>query len=128
MIRAREFGEEERGLMLDLVGRLAKANLYVNDMRPENVMIGRTLLDPRRRAYVVDGGSIVPLPDLDVEGRIEHILAKPISLRGRMDRYAGWIEYALPLNTIMADGIARKNQVTRWQRFKGWWNEALQHY
>ncbi len=129
MMRAREFGEEEKELMLDLVRRLAKANLLVNDMRPENIMIGRTLLDPRRRAYVVDGGGIIPIPEgLDENGRVDFILKNPISLRGRMDRYVGWIEYALPLNTIMADGIARKNQVTRWQRLKGWWSEMLQHY
>lgn len=129
MFRARSFGQEERELVHDLVRRLAKADLMVNDLRPANIMIGRTLLDPRRRAYVVDGGSRVPLPaGLDLDGRAAHILREPIVLRGRFDRNIGWIEYAKSLSYMMDEGIARRNQVTRWQKFRGFLSEILQHY
>jgi hypothetical protein len=56
--REKRLGPGESALVLDLLRRLAAANLKSDDMRPANVMIGRTLLDPRRRAYLVDGGNL----------------------------------------------------------------------
>ena len=51
------FSAEDHGLLEDLFLRIARAGVYFFDVRPGNVMIGRTLLDPVRRAYLVDGGE-----------------------------------------------------------------------
>ncbi|MDP3542282.1 MAG: hypothetical protein Q8T11_07435 [Elusimicrobiota bacterium] len=51
------FDEEDHGLLEDLFLRIARSGLSFVDVRPGNVMIGRTLVDPVRRAYLVDGGE-----------------------------------------------------------------------
>jgi hypothetical protein len=51
------FGAEEHGLLQDLFLRIARSGFSFVDPRPGNVMIGRTLVDPVRRAYLVDGGE-----------------------------------------------------------------------
>jgi hypothetical protein len=116
----RRLGAEERDLVHDLVRRLAAAGLKPDDLRPANVMIGRTLLDPRRRAYVVDGGNLLPVPaGLDSEGRSNDLLDAPIVLRGRFVKDVGWIEDVTTLRTVLERGADRASRVTRWQRFKG---------
>lgn len=116
----RRLGPEERDLVLDLARRLAAAGLKPDDLRPANIMIGRTLLDPRRRAYVVDGGNLNPAPaGLDAEGRLRDLLDATIVLRGRFVKDVGWIEDTATLRTILDRGVERAGQVTRWQRFKG---------
>jgi hypothetical protein len=120
----RRLGPEERDLVLDLVRRLAAAGLKPDDLRPANVMIGRTLLDPRRRAYVVDGGNLNPAPaGLDAEGRSRDLLDATIILRGRFVKDVGWIEDTTTLRTILDRGVDRAGRVTRWQKFKGFLND-----
>lgn len=51
------FGADEHGLLEDLFLLIARSGISFVDVRPGNVMIGRTLLDPARRAYLVDGGE-----------------------------------------------------------------------
>lgn len=51
------FGDEDHGLLEELFLRVARSGLSFVDVRPGNVMIGRTLADPVRRAYLVDGGE-----------------------------------------------------------------------
>lgn len=51
------FDEEDHGLLEELFLRIARSGLSFVDVRPGNVMIGRTMLDPVRRAYLVDGGE-----------------------------------------------------------------------
>lgn len=51
------FGAEEHGLLQDLFLRIARSGFSFVDPRPGNVMIGRTMVDPVRRAYLVDGGE-----------------------------------------------------------------------
>lgn len=52
------FGAEDHGLLQDLFLRIARSGVSFMDPRPGNVMIGRTLADPVRRAYLVDGGEV----------------------------------------------------------------------
>lgn len=120
LFAGKAFGPAERELVMDLLRRMAEAGVMTNDLRPSNIMIGRTLLDPRRRAYVVDGGSRVPFPEgLGAEGRLEHLLHAPVVLRGRFDQNVGFVEYTNTLARMMDDGLERASRVTRWQRFKG---------
>ena len=122
--RGRRLGPEERELVLDLLRRLADAGLKPADMRAPNVMIGRTLLDPRRRAYVVDGGKLLPIaPGLDAEGRYRDILDAPVVVMARFDRYAGLIENTQSMREVLDKGVERAERVTRWQRFKGFWKD-----
>lgn len=51
------FDAEDHGLLEDLFLLIARSGISFVDVRPGNVMIGRTLLDPVRRAYLVDGGE-----------------------------------------------------------------------
>jgi hypothetical protein len=120
----RRLGPEERDLVLDLMRRLAAAGLKPDDLRPSNIMIGRTLLDPRRRAFVVDGGKFKMVPaGLDAEGRFQDLMREPIVLRGRFDQNIGWVEYSKPMALILAEGVERSGRTTRWQRFKGFWKD-----
>ncbi|KAJ8133851.1 hypothetical protein OY671_012935, partial [Metschnikowia pulcherrima] len=50
--RDRKCGLPERGLVMDLWRRLSAGGVMTNDRRRSNIMIGRTLLDGRRRAYI----------------------------------------------------------------------------
>jgi hypothetical protein len=122
--RGRRLGPAERELVLDLMRRLAAAGLKPVDLRAPNVMIGRTLLDPRRRAYVVDGGKFLPFPaGLDEEGRYLDLLAAPVVVMARFDRYAGLIENTQTIREVLDKGVERSERVTRWQRFKGFWKD-----
>jgi hypothetical protein len=122
--RGRRLGPEERELVLDLLRRLAAAGLKPADLRAPNVMIGRTLLDPRRRAYVVDGGKFLPVPpELDAEGRYRDLLNEPIVIMARFDRYAGMIQTTQTMREVLDKGVERSERVTGWQRFKGFWKD-----
>lgn len=114
------FGAEEQALVTDLLARMAQQGVMTNDLRPANIMLGRTLLDPRRRAYVVDGGSRASFPEgFDADARFSHLLNAQIVLRGRFDQHVGFVEYTKSLAQMMAEGRERAARVTRWQKFKG---------
>lgn len=51
------FTAEEHDLLQDLFLRIARSGVMFVDVRPGNVMIGRTLVDAERRAWLVDGGE-----------------------------------------------------------------------
>lgn len=51
------FGAEEHELLEELFLTIARSGISFVDVRPGNVMIGRTLVDPILRAYLVDGGE-----------------------------------------------------------------------
>jgi hypothetical protein len=121
---SRKLGPAERELVQDLMRRLAAAGLKPDDLRPSNIMIGRTALDPRRRAYVVDGGRFKTVPaGLDSEGRYNDLMSTPVVLRGRMDPNIGWVEFSKPMTQILDEGVERFTRKTRWQRFKGFWKD-----
>ena len=124
--RKKRLGAEESALVHDLLRRLAAAGLKPDDMRPDNVMIGTTLLDPRRRAYLVDGGLLAAAtPDLDEEGRYRDLLETPIMLRGRFDPNMGFVEFSKPMSLILAEGLERSSRTTPALRFKGFVKDFL---
>ncbi|MBI3564802.1 MAG: hypothetical protein HY079_06370, partial [Elusimicrobia bacterium] len=51
------FGGADHALVEELFLRIARSGITFVDIRPENVMLGRTLADPRRRAWLIDGGE-----------------------------------------------------------------------
>jgi hypothetical protein len=71
----KKFGLAEEALVLDMVKRMAAANVLVGDMKPENIMIGHTEKDPTLRAWFVDGGLVEEMPEgLDQAARERKIL------------------------------------------------------
>jgi hypothetical protein len=123
LMRSRRFGPEEKRLVTELLARLAAAGVLTNDLRPSNIMIGTTLLDPRRRAWIVDGGQPVELAPGTVEQRLETIVNTPVMLRGRMDPHMGFVEFSKPWRIMFEEGLERWGRDTRWKRFKGFWKD-----
>lgn len=124
LARARKIGPEEAKLVEELMGRLAAAGLKPQDLRPSNIMIGRTALDPRRRAFVVDGGNFGEYPEgLDLAARTEHMMDMPVVLFARMDSHMGWIEKTTTVRITLEKAVERASRTTRWLRFKGFWKD-----
>lgn len=124
LFREGRFGPDDETQVLDLLRRMSGAGVMTNDLRDSNIMIGRTLLDPRRRAYVVDGGSKLDYPaGLDAGARFEHLLNMQVVIRGRFDVNVGFVEYTKSLRTMMDEGLERSSRVTRWQKFKGFFKD-----
>ncbi|MBI2386831.1 MAG: hypothetical protein HYV14_12605 [Elusimicrobia bacterium] len=74
MLEDDAFGSEEHGLLQDLFLRIARSGFSFVDPRPGNVMIGRTMADPVRRAYLVDGGeAFTPRAQATVIDRLERL-------------------------------------------------------
>lgn len=124
LFRNARFGAREQTLVMELLGRMSEQGVMTNDLRPANIMIGRTLLDARPRAYVVDGGSRVAFPEgFDADARLSHLMNAQIVLRGRFDEHVGFVEYTKSLAQMMAEGRERASRVTPWQKFKGFWKD-----
>lgn len=119
LARERRFGPEERQLVLDLLRRMAKARLYTDDKRAPNIMIGTTALDSRRRAYLIDGGNILPVdPAVSEEELYQNLLHQNTILLRKMDPHMGEIEISRPFSQILADAVHRSRPATTWQRVK----------
>ncbi len=72
---ARAYGPDEHALVLEMLGLLAGAGKTATDLKTANIMIGRTASDPRRRAYLVDGGALAALPaGVAAEKRLDAVL------------------------------------------------------
>jgi hypothetical protein len=126
LARDRKFGPEEQALVLDLLRRMAKGRLYTDDKRAPNIMIGRTLLDPRRRAYLIDGGNILPVDAAVSEDELYgNLLHQNTILIRKMDPHMGEIEISRPFSQLMADAVYRSRPTTTWQRFKDGLREAF---
>ncbi len=114
----RELGLAEKELVMDMLRRMAAAGLKVDDMRMSNVMIGRTLVDPERRAYIVDGGKVLAPEAHGADERLAELYHQQILLMGRFDPNVGWVEFRRPFSRLLDDALARAGDKTRWQRFK----------
>lgn len=113
MIADRKYGPEEHQLMLDLLRRMADAGIKSDDLRFPNIMIGHTETDPRPRAYVVDGGKLMPFDEgLDAEARYQELLVHPVLLMARADPFVGAIRHTRPMNVLLAEGLDRQNDRT----------------
>lgn len=114
------FGPDERALVEEMLARLAAGGVLADDLKPQNIMIGRTLLDPRRRAYLVDGGNLLAFPEgLDHAGRLDHLRRFQVLLRARMDQHIGYVEFTKPVRLLLDEAVERSARTTRWERFKG---------
>lgn len=57
LLESGRFTAEDHALIEEMFLTVARSGIVFLDVRPENIMLGRTLVDPRRRAYLVDGGE-----------------------------------------------------------------------
>jgi hypothetical protein len=115
----RKFGVEERGLVLDLLRRMAKAGLLTDDKRAPNIMIGRTLLDPRRRAYLIDGGHVLPVEaGLSEDALFERLLHQNTIIVRRFDPHMGEVEISKPFSQIVDEAVRRATKTSFLDRLK----------
>ncbi len=122
MIYERRFTQDDAALVRALAVRVAAAGVLPNDLKPANVMIGRTLLDPERRAYVVDGGIFAK------EGRpvsVEEILNYPVIIGAGFIRDVGYIEKTTTLGASIERGLQRSRPMPRWRRFLETWLDLM---
>jgi hypothetical protein len=63
LIRGQRFARSDYDLIQEMFQRMAQARVQVSDLRTANIMIGRTASQPQRRAYIVDGGELLPLAE-----------------------------------------------------------------
>lgn len=127
-IRERRFGPEDRALVMDLLGRMADAGLQGvdADLHAHNIMLGRTALQPERRAYLIDGALEEAPPAASREAAVEALLDKPFIVRWRFDPNTGKINTSYDrLGRYMAEGLERAKQTSRWDRFKTWLSDTL---
>jgi hypothetical protein len=119
LARGRRFTEEERELVLDLLRRMAKARIITDDKRAPNIMIGTTLLDPRRRAYLIDGGHMLPVAaDVTEEQLYQQLLHQNTILLRRLDPHVGEIEISKPFSQLLDEAVKRSKPRSAWQRVK----------
>lgn len=112
----RKFTEDDRALVLDLLRRMAKARLLTDDKRAPNIMLGTTALDPRRRAYLVDGGKILPVADGVTEEQLyEQLLHQNTILLRKFDPHVGEVEISKRFSAVLDDAV-RRSQPRSWVR------------
>jgi len=119
LILDHRFGSQEHRMILGLLRRMAKAGLRTDDMRPPNIMIGTTRLNPKPHAYLVDGGKLLePEPGLSPRERFRSLLNQDIKIRARWDPFVGAIVTYKPMRRILEDGLGQRTDKTRWEWFK----------
>lgn len=102
LIARKGYGPAEHALVMDLLARAAAQHLFPEDMRPPNIMIGTTLRDPVRRAYVVDSTRARDVdPGVSVERLREDLYRQEIVVSHRRDPFMGPIVNTKPLNEIL---------------------------
>lgn len=112
LIDQRKFGRKAYKLVLELLDRMAAAGLNSDDLKTKNIMLGRTAADRERKAYVVDGGNM--LPSKTARGLFE----QETVLFVRMDAHVGEIQFTRPFHSFMNDGLDRAINRDWWSRFK----------
>lgn len=101
LIDSRRFGRRANKLVLELLERMAAAGLNSDDLKPKNIMIGRTASDRTRRAYVVDGGNMLPAKTA------QELREQQITLFVRMDAHVGEIAFTRPFYEFLNEGLDR---------------------
>ena len=119
LIRARKFGEEEYRLVLEMLDRMADGRVRVRSLRPPNIMIGRTKLNPERRAYVVDGGELLPVGSEETHDALRASLqVQDTAVSAYLDPYMGPVVNYKPFDRILREGVARSRQKPLLARLK----------
>jgi hypothetical protein len=101
LIEQRRFGRRPYKLVLELLDLMAAHGLNSDDLKPKNIMIGRTASDHRRRAYVVDGGNILPAKSA------QELFEQETVLFARLDPHVGEIQFTRPFHNFLNDGLDR---------------------
>jgi hypothetical protein len=127
-IDARRYGEAEHALVINLLQRIAEKRLFPDDMRPPNIMIGTTKLDPEPKAYVVDSTRLKPVDPAvsDAELR-EALYRQEIIVSHGHDPFVGQFINTKPLSEILEKALGARNQKTLRQRASAFWEELLSH-
>lgn len=113
LVHEGSYGDEDHALVLELLKTMARSRLMAADMRLPNIMIGRTLLDPRRRAFIVDGGDLMPVPEEWDEGRrYQELLKQQSVIRARWDPHVGAIIGTRPLIELLESGLEGSRPMT----------------
>lgn len=113
------YKNEEHALVLDLIDRFAWARMKVDDFHPRNIMIGRTRMDKRCRAYLVDGGNLLEVdPCISREELRERILKSVVVIESYLVEGVGVVSTFEVLKKILEDGLARSTRETLWQHIK----------
>jgi len=117
LMEDRRFGAEELALVDDLLRRMAKARIRVDDLQPRNIMLGTTLLDGRRRAYLVDGGNFLPVEETLSEDDLHRSLwGQDTLVTVQWSPLVGEVPTWKTFQARIDAGLVRSKE-NRWERF-----------
>lgn len=105
------FSREDYELVQDMLRRMAEKRIRVFDLRVGNIVIGTTAEQPRRRAYLVDGGWLLPVEESEsVEGifqSLKHYQTNPIGGIGT----GNWMTGGTSLEDTLQEGLRRYGKI-----------------
>ncbi len=110
LIAQRRFTRLDYDLIQRMLERMAKGRARASDLRPANVMIGRTLADAEPRAYLVDGGWLLQVKESESrEELLQSLRRHQAPIVGGPDSSEGfWGENLTdPLDDVLKAGLAR---------------------
>ncbi|MFA6003197.1 MAG: hypothetical protein WC881_03935 [Elusimicrobiota bacterium] len=91
LLDRRGFGPRDYALVQDMLGRMADARIRVQDLRPANIMIGRTAADPEPRAYMFDGNYLMKVaPDETRDQLLESLKQQRPEILGADEASGQW--------------------------------------
>lgn len=126
LIRERRFSEEDSKLLAAMLERLAAARLRVDDPHPRNIMFGTTQDDPVRRAYLVDGGNLLPVEDGETpEDLVASYWHQKIIVKAGFQRDIGYVEHSTTLQAERDKGLQRTYRPEWWVRAARWLRATL---
>jgi hypothetical protein len=113
------YGPSEHDLVMDLLSRAAAQHVFPEDMRMPNIMIGTTLRDPVRRAYIVDSTRVREIgPELSVEQLREDLYRQEIVVSHRRDPFVGPVVNTKPFYELLDKALGvRKPWRRRFSEF-----------
>ncbi|MCX5797121.1 MAG: hypothetical protein NTY77_16645 [Elusimicrobia bacterium] len=99
------FTQKDYELVMRMLERMADRGLKVGDLRTANIMIGRTAADPEPRAYLVDGGWLLPVKEgASREERLRELKTQQMEILGAGGS-VGWANVLDPFDDILQEGL-----------------------
>lgn len=104
------FKHSAHALALSMLKRLAEAGAWADDLRPGNIMLGRTWDDAGERSLVVDPGRLLPAGPRarTPEARLETLLDREVILWRGERPYVGWVHDVSTMREILAEALKRE--------------------
>lgn len=106
------FTRQDYDLVQDMLRRMADKRIRVFDLRVGNIVIGTTVEEPRRRAYLVDGGWLLPVEKSEsAEGifqSLKHYQTNPIGGIGT----GNWMTAGTTLEDALQEGLRRSSRIS----------------